>query len=86
MLNSKGENSEALQAAALAYGQAYGHSNSYQLAEIYGFVGDLDNAFKWLQTGIDVRDPGIPWMTTSEFLIAAHDDPRWASMLEQVGL
>ena len=86
MLNSKGENSEALQAAALAYGQAYGVSNSFQLAEIYGFVGDLDNTFKWLQTGIDVRDPGMPWMTTSEFLISAHDDPRWASMLEQVGL
>ena len=86
MLNSKGENSEALQAAALAYEQAYGLSNSYQLAEIYGFVGDLDNAFKWLQTGIDVRDPGMPWMTTSEFLVVAHDDPRWASMLEQVGL
>jgi hypothetical protein len=56
------------------------------LAEIYGFVDDLDNAFKWLQTGIDVRDPGMPWMTTSEFLVVAHDDPRWASMLEQVGL
>jgi TolB-like protein/Tfp pilus assembly protein PilF len=86
MLNSKGENSAALQAAALAYEQAYGVSNSYQMAEIYGFVGDLDNAFKWLQTGIDVRDPGMPWMTTSEFLVAAHDDPRWASMMEQVGL
>jgi adenylate cyclase len=86
MLNSKGENSEALQAAVLAYQQAYGMGNSYQLAEIYGFVGDLDNTFKWLQTGIDVRDPGMPWMTTSELLISAHDDPRWASMLEQVGL
>jgi len=86
MLNSKGEDNEALQAAALAYEQAYGVSNSYQLAEIYGFVGDLDNTFKWLQTGIDVRDPGMPWMTTSEFLVVAHDDPRWASMLEQVGL
>ncbi len=86
MLNSKGENSAALQAAALAYEQAYGVSNSYQLAEIYGFVGDLDNTFKWLQTGVDVRDPGMPWMTISEFLVAARDDPRWASMVEQVGL
>jgi len=86
MLNSKGENSEALQAAALAYERVYGVSNSFQLAEIYGFVGDLDNAFKWLQTGIDVRDPGMPWMTTSEFLVVAHDDPRWASILAQVGL
>ena len=86
MLNSKGRDSDAFQMAATAYAEAYGVSNSYQLAEIYGFVDDLDNAFKWLQTGIDVRDPGMPWMTTSEFLVVAHDDPRWASMLEQVGL
>ena len=86
MLNSKGEDSDAFQMAATAYEEAYGVSNSYQMAEIYGFVGDLDNAFKWLQTGIDVRDPGMPWMTASKFLEVAHDDPRWASMVEQVGL
>jgi adenylate cyclase len=86
MLNSKGENSDAFQEAAKAYGDAYGVSNSYQLAELYGFVGDLDSAFKWLQIGIDVRDPGIPWMTTSEFLVPARNDPRWATITEQAGL
>ena len=83
MLNSKGEDSEELQAAAQAYADAYGTSNSYQLAEIYGFVGDLDNAFKWLATGIEVRDPGIPWMPVSEFLVSAHDDPRWIKTRQQ---
>jgi len=85
MLNSKGEDSEAYQATVIAYEEAYGASNSYQLAELYGFVGDLDNAFKWLQTGVDVRDPGIPWMATSEFLVSAHSDPRWAMIMEQAG-
>lgn len=85
MLNSRGDDSEAYQAAVVAYGEAYGDSNSYQLAELYGFVGDLDNAFKWLQTGVDVRDPGIPWMPTSEFLVSAHNDPRWSMIMEQAG-
>ena len=85
MLNSRGENSEAYQAAARAYEDAYGTSNSYQLAEIYGFVGDLDNAFKWLDTGIRVRDPGATWLNTSEFLKSAHDDPRWPEMVERAG-
>ena len=85
MLNGSGEDSEAYRAAVRAYEEAYGVSNSYQLAELYGFVGDLDNAFKWLQTGVDVRDPGIPWMPTSEFLVSAHDDPRWEHILEQAG-
>ena len=86
MLNSKGEDSEEFRAAARAYADAYGVSNSYQLAEIYGFVGDLDNAFKWLATGIEVRDPGIPWMPISEFLVSAHDDPRWIETRERAGL
>ena len=85
MLNGRGENSEAYQAAVRAYEEAYGLSNSYQLAEMYGFVGDLDNTFKWLDTGIAVRDPGIAWMQTSEFLVPAHDDPRWAETLKRAG-
>jgi hypothetical protein len=86
MLNSKGENTEAFQEAARAYEAAYGTSNSFQLAEIYGFVGDVDNAFKWLQTGIDVKDPGMPWASTSQFLEPAQEDPRWEGILEQLGL
>ena len=85
MINSKGENSESFLAAVRAYEEAYGTNTSYQLAELYGFVGDLDNAFKWLETGIEVRDPGIPWMTTSEFLVLAHNDPRWPETLERAG-
>jgi TolB-like protein/Tfp pilus assembly protein PilF len=84
MLNSKGENSDAFQAAAAAYAEAYGFS--YQLAEIYGFVSDLDNAFKWLDKGIEVRDPGIPWAAVSDFLVSARDDPRWPDFLQRAGL
>ena len=85
MVNSKGQDSEAFQAAAVAYGEKYGLSNSFQLAELYAFVGDLDNAFKWLEKSHEVRDPGLPWLQTSEFLISAHDDPRWPRMLELAG-
>jgi len=86
MINSKGEDSEAYQAAVQAYADTYGDSNSYQLAEMYGFVGDVENTFKWLQPGIDVRDPGLPWASNSEFLVSVHDDPRWQKILEQMGL
>jgi serine/threonine-protein kinase len=85
MLNSQGEDSEAFRAAAAAYEAAYGLSNSYQLAEIYGFVGDVDSAFKWLETGLDIHDPGLPWMQTSEFLRALHTDPRWAATAARAG-
>jgi TolB-like protein/Tfp pilus assembly protein PilF len=85
MLNSRGENSEAFRAAAEAYDEAYGVSNSYQLAEIYGFVGDADSAFRWLETGLGIHDPGLPWMQTSEFMLPLHADPRWPEILERAG-
>ena len=85
MVNGKGENSESYRAAVAAYAETYGEANSFQMAELYGFVDDVDNVFKWLQKGVDIKDPGIPWMTVSEFLVSSHDDPRWASILEQAG-
>jgi tetratricopeptide (TPR) repeat protein len=85
MLNSRGEDSESFRAAATAYAEAYGLSNSYQLAEIYGFVGDVDSAFRWLETGLEIHDPGLPWMQTSEFLRALHTDPRWAETARRAG-
>ncbi len=86
MLNSRGQDSEAFQLAAKAYEEQYGVSNSYQLAEMYGFVGDIENTFKWLQMCADVHDPGLPWLQVSLFLDAARSDPRWPAMVELAGL
>ena len=85
LLNSQGENSESFQAAATAYAEAYGVANSFQLAELYGFVGDADPAFKWLESALEVHDPGMSWVPTSEFLRPLHDDPRWPEILERAG-
>jgi serine/threonine-protein kinase len=86
MINSRGQDSAAFQAAAKAYEEQYGVSNSYQLAEIYGYVGDLENTFKWLQMSVDVHDPGLPWLQVSLFLDAAKKDPRWPAMVKLAGL
>ena len=85
LLNSRGENSEAFRAAAVAYDEAYGVSNSFQLAELYGFVGDVDTAFQWLESALDVHDPGMSWVSASEFLRALHDDPRWPEITARAG-
>ena len=85
LLNSRGENSEAFQAAAAAYADAYGTANSFQLAELHGFVGDADPAFKWLESALEVHDPGLSWVSTSEFLRPLHDDPRWPDIVERAG-
>ncbi|NIA28070.1 MAG: tetratricopeptide repeat protein [Desulfobulbaceae bacterium] len=86
MLNSRGQDSEAFQAAAKAYEEEYGLLNSYQLAEMYGYVGDLDNTFKWLEMSHEVHDPGLPWLQVSLFLDSARNDPRWPAMVKLAGL
>jgi TolB-like protein len=85
MLNSKGEDTPALQAAAKAYVDKYGTPNSFQHAEIYGYVGDADDAFHWLDTAWEVHDPGVLWSRGSPFLTSLHDDPRWAALDQKLG-
>ena len=85
MLNSKGQDSPAFQAAAQAYADKHGTPDSYQIAEVYGYVGDKDNAFFWLDKAREVNDPGLRWYRSSEFLVSLHDDPRWAALGEKFG-
>jgi TolB-like protein/predicted Zn-dependent protease len=85
MLDSKGENTPALQAATQASIDKWGTPNSFQYAEIYAYVGDADNAFRWLNTAWEVHDPGFLWFRRSLFLPPLHDDPRWAALEEKLG-
>lgn len=85
ILVSRGTNTAALQAAAKAYEQKYGLANSYQLAEIYAFSGDVDNAIKWLEESHDIHDPGMMWLQTSSYLARIEDDPRWPRMVKLAG-
>ena len=86
ILIGRGENTEEFRTAAKAYEEKYGTPNSFQLAEIYGSVGDMDNAIKWLEKAHEVHDPGMVWLNASNFLESARSDPRWPRMLELAGL
>ena len=85
LLIGRGENSEEFRAAAKAYEEKYGTPNSYQLAEIYGSVGDVENAIKWLEMCHEVHDPGIIWLDASNFLEPARSDPRWPKLVKLAG-
>lgn len=85
ILTGRGENTEEFRAAAKAYEEKYGLSNSFQLAEIYGSVGDVEGVIKWLEMSHEVHDPGMNWLNASHFLEIARSDPRWPRMLELAG-
>jgi serine/threonine-protein kinase len=85
LVASRGENTAEFRAAAKAYEDKYGAPNSYQLAELYGSVGDVDSAIKWLEKSHEVHDPGMVWLQTSAFLVLVRNDPRWPRMVELAG-
>jgi len=62
----------------------YGKKDAYQVAEIYADAGNPDAAFEWLETALEVRDPGLVWIKTDPLLDSLHDDPRWPEFLNKV--
>ncbi len=59
---------------------------AYQIAEVYGYRGDKDRAFEWLERARRQRDPGLASLRKDPLLPNLHDDPRWNAFLRTMGL
>ncbi len=64
----------------------WGGDSAYQIAQVFAFRGDADQAFAWLDRGYASRDPGLSDMKTDRLLAHLHRDPRWGEFLEKMGL
>jgi tetratricopeptide (TPR) repeat protein len=62
------------------------HDAAYQIAQIYGFTGDNDLVFEWLELAYQQRDGGTPELLSDPFLVKFSDDPRWTTLLQKMGL
>jgi len=60
--------------------------SAFQIAQIYGFRGDDDKVFEWLDRAYVQRDGGLPEMMFDPYLRKYWDDPRWAATLRKAGL
>jgi TolB-like protein/tetratricopeptide (TPR) repeat protein len=61
-------------------------SNPYLIAEVYGFRGDADEAFLWLDRAYAVHSQLFCILLTDNLLQGLHKDPRWRLLLEKLGL
>jgi len=59
---------------------------AYQIAQLYGFRGDLDKVFEWLERAYIQRDGGLPEMLLDPYLRTFSHDPRWTELVKKVGL
>ena len=73
------------QSRLTVYQEKYGVLNAYQIASIYGDAGFIEEAFEWLYTSRDVRDPGTALTRIDPFLKKLRDDPRWEPFVDSIG-
>jgi adenylate cyclase len=83
--HAAGKTSEADQALKQLT-EEYVEGNAYQLAEVFAARGEINAAFDWLQLAYETRDSGLTHAKVNPRFRALHDDPRWADLLQKVGL
>ena len=56
------------------------------VALIYYFMGELDEMYRWLERGVEERAPFMYWLRTFPALSDEWANPRFAALLEKMGL
>jgi TolB-like protein/Flp pilus assembly protein TadD len=59
---------------------------AYQIAEVYGWRGERDQAFAWLERAYRQHDGGMGYVLHDLFLAPLRDDPRYAALLKKLNL
>lgn len=57
-----------------------------EIATLYDYGGDSDNAIRWLEMGIEARNPTMPYMGASLLIRNSRSDPRFHEILRQMNL
>jgi tetratricopeptide (TPR) repeat protein len=63
-----------------------GYVSSFWVGTIYLGLGDVDRAFEWFQKAYEERDGNLAYITIPIPFKAIVSDPRYASLLKQMGL
>jgi tetratricopeptide (TPR) repeat protein len=64
----------------------YHASDAYDIAEVYAFRNQSDEAFEWLDRAYAQRDSGLVGTKAEPLLKSLHKDPRYAAFLKKLNL
>jgi tetratricopeptide (TPR) repeat protein len=64
----------------------YHASNAFEIATIYAFRNQTDEAFEWLDRAYAQRDPSLVKTKVDPLLKSLHGDPRFAALLKKLNL
>jgi TolB-like protein/DNA-binding winged helix-turn-helix (wHTH) protein/lipopolysaccharide biosynthesis regulator YciM len=81
-LDRKKESDAALRELIAKYHAA----GAFQIAEVYAFRNQPDEAFEWLDRAYAQRDGGLIFTKVDPLLKSLHNDPRYAAFLKKLNL
>jgi TolB-like protein len=58
----------------------------YEIALVYAGLGEIDEAFTWLERSYDARDKGLTYLKIDPCVDPLRSDPRFARLVQRVGL
>jgi len=64
---------------------AHGQYVSYYIAQILAFRNERDRAFEWLNKSVLAQEGDLTTAINEPLLKNLHQDPRWLSLLEELG-
>jgi hypothetical protein len=59
--------------------------SAYNIAYVYAYRGEADQAFAWLDKAVEYGDGGLGEIVTENLFDKIRNDPRWLSFLRKVG-
>ena len=74
--------SDAALAALIA---KYGKDAACNIAWVYAFRGEADQAFAWLDKAVAYHDSGLAEIVAENLFDKIHRDPRWLPLLRKMG-
>lgn len=81
-LGDQAESGRCLQALLATHA----HNSAYQVAEVFAWRGEHDQAFDWLQRAVAQRDAGLQYLKYDPALRTLRGDPRYQQLLRQLDL
>lgn len=66
--------------------ETYGKTHWSNIAEIYAFRGEIDNAFDWLNIAFEQSDNNLIEAINEPTFNNLHNDPRWHILLDKMKL
>ena len=58
----------------------------YVVATVYGYRGEVDPAFQWLERALEERDATLTSIKSDPLFLKIKADPRYATLLQKAGL